>query len=744
MVETSSHQVFAAAVARRSMFGLVGARVPLRGQPFGAVRTSTALIALAAVLVVTIVAVTVAILWHFRNKALDDAERQIRNLNRVLAEQTARSVEHVDFILRSLVERIQSERAAGGGDDPALQGRMHALIADTPQIRTMIVVDAEGRVTQSSTGQKVYVGDRPHFMAQRDGTTAEPYISKPFVTRLDEKVAVSLSRRLQTPGGAFAGMVATSLDPGYFNDLYRSIELGNASTIALFRSDGVCLIQYPDGPTAEDVPFAHGPGVPFLAGALSGLYRDRDPRNDAERFVSFHRVANLPLVSVVSVTTDTILKDWRREVRLFSAGAVVVAAVLCLLLFLLATEVRRRDALGEALRVNEERFRNFAEASSDWFWEQDADLRFTYLSNAVFSKSGLAVADHIGKTRQEVVHRGVTAEQWRHHQADLDARRPFRDFRFQRVALDGSVRHISISGTPVFDDGGRFSGYSGNARDITDQIVAEQSLREAKAEAEGASRTKGEFLAVISHELRTPLNAIIGFSDVISREILGPIGTVKYREYAGDILTAGRHLLGLINNILDMSKIEARKMELAEEVVELDQLAEGCIKILGPQAAVGGVRLSLDLAADLPRLRADAMRLKQIVLNLLSNAVKFTPAGGRVTLSARRAAAGAIEIAVADTGIGMNDSEIDLALQPFRQIESAMARKHEGTGLGLPLVKAFTELHGGAFELSSVHGEGTVARVTLPASRVAAMTASADGPGERATASDRSDVAVRG
>src|SRR5262249_42185986 len=182
----------------------------------------------------------------------------------------------------------------------------------------------------------------------------------------------------------------------------------------------------------------------------------------------------------------------------------------------------------------------------------------------VLAKSGLPVADHIGKTRQQVVHRGVTAEQWRRHQADLDARRPFRDFRFQRVGLDGTVRHISISGRPVFDETGRFRGYSGNARDITPEIEAEQRLREPKVEAESAARAKGEFLALISHELRTPLNAIIGFSDLIHRELMGPLGTPRYREYAGDILSAGRHLLELINNVLDMSKIEARKMELAE------------------------------------------------------------------------------------------------------------------------------------------------------------------------------------
>jgi signal transduction histidine kinase len=214
------------------------------------------------------------------------------------------------------------------------------------------------------------------------------------------------------------------------------------------------------------------------------------------------------------------------------------------------------------------------------------------------------------------------------------------------------------------------------------------------------------------------LNAIIGFSDIIRRQVLGSLGNPKYQEYAGDVLNAGQHLLGLINNILDMSKIEARKMELAEEAVDLHALTLGCLKIVERQAANGGVSLTSEVAADLPRVLADEMRLKQILLNLLSNALKFTPAEGSVTLSARLIDGGALEIAVADTGIGMNEHEVHLALQPFRQIESPLSRKHEGTGLGLPLVKAFTELHGGTLELTSRGGGGTVVRIHLPAARI--------------------------
>jgi PAS domain S-box-containing protein len=717
MTEISPQVSRSAASGRAAFVPAVAWRGVTLSALFRAVRPGVGLLGIAATLVLLIAAATGGALWHFRDKAVAEAERQTRNLDGVLAEQTARSVEHVDFILSSMVERIESERAAGGSADDGMMPRMRELLSATPQIRTMMITDSAGHMTQSTTGRLTYVGDRPHFIAQREGTPIEPYISAPFVTRLDKKLAISVSRRITGADGAFGGIVATSLDPAYFNDIYRHIDLGRGSAIGLFRDDGICLINFPGDADNGHVPFAHTASAPFLSGT-SGVYRDRDTTTGAERIIAFHRVGNLPLLSVVSVTVDAVLADWRREVRLFSSGAVVVAVTLCLLIYLLGKELKRRDALTEALRANEERFRNFAEASSDWFWEQDADLRFTYLSNAVFTKSGLAPADHIGKTRQEVVHRGVTAEQWRQHQADLDARRPFRDFRFQRVDLDGSVRYISIGGTPVFDGDGRFRGYAGNARDITPQILAEKALHEAKAEAEAAARTKGEFLAVISHELRTPLNAIIGFSDLICRQILGPIGNAKYQEYAGDILDAGRHLLGLINNILDMSKIEARKMELTEEPVDLGAIADSCMKIVERQAADGRIALTSRIPLNLPQVRADEMRLKQILLNLLSNAVKFTPAHGRVTLSAHLDASGALVIEVSDTGIGMNEDEISVALQPFRQIESAVARKHEGTGLGLPLVKAFTELHGGTLAFTSRRGAGTTARIVLPASRV--------------------------
>ncbi|HEX3498461.1 MAG TPA: ATP-binding protein [Stellaceae bacterium] len=690
------------------------------------IRPSAALFGLAAVLVIVLTTLTGGLIWHLRLLALDEATREARNLDLVIAEQIARSLQHVDFLLRALADRLPNTDGKNGRPmAEQMAEQMAALTANTPQLRGLSVAGPDGMIYERANQDRVpfYIGDRSIFTAQRDNATLGLFVSEPFVSRSDGRPMIGVSRRINRPDGSFNGIVAAAVEPSYFTAIYGALDLHRASIVTVLREDGTCLMRYPsvqgDGAQGDGALCATEPGsAAHLHAAASGIYRDRDPGDGMERIVTYDHADGLPLVSMVSTKVDTVLKDWRRQARMLSIAAFVAAAILCALIFMLAKEMGRREALAAALRANEERFRNFAEASSDWFWEQDETLRFSYLSDAVFEKSGLPVAAHLGKTRREVVTRGVSAEQWRQHEADLQARRPFRDFRIQRPDAAGRMRHISVSGKPVFDANGRFRGYAGNARDITREITAEQRLIETKAEAEAASRTKSDFLAIISHELRTPLNAIIGFSDVINREVLGPIGSVKYREYAGDILSAGRHLLGLINNILDMSKIEAQKMQLFEEVVEVAALAASSVKIVERLAADTQITLAIDIPQDLPRLRGDEMRLKQILVNLLSNAVKFTAAKGSVTLSARLLADGALEIAVADTGIGMSEEELVLALEPFRQVESALARRHEGTGLGLPLVKAFVEMHDGTLTLHSVSGEGTTARVVLPAARV--------------------------
>jgi PAS domain S-box-containing protein len=263
--------------------------------------------------------------------------------------------------------------------------------------------------------------------------------------------------------------------------------------------------------------------------------------------------------------------------------------------------------------------------------------------------------------------------------------------------------------------------------DITDRKRTEHDLIAAKEQAELANRSKTEFVANMSHELRTPLNAVIGFSQVIAGEMLGPIGTPKYVGYARDILASAEHLLGLINDILDVSKLEAGKLDLADEIIDPVKTVSDIVQLAEAKARAGDIHVSIRREGTIPPLRADGRKVKQIVLNLLVNAIKFSHSGGRVELVLRNAG-GVVAIAVVDHGIGMDAAEVKLAMTRFGQVASAWTRKHDGTGLGLPLAIGLTELHGGTLAIHSTKGVGTTVTVTFPRERSQPLAEPAVGP----------------
>ena len=245
-------------------------------------------------------------------------------------------------------------------------------------------------------------------------------------------------------------------------------------------------------------------------------------------------------------------------------------------------------------------------------------------------------------------------------------------------------------------------------------------LRAAWHEADAASRAKSESLANMSHELRTPLNAIIGFSEIIKLEMLGPLGTGRYRHYAQDIFDSGNHLLAVIGDILDISKVEAGEFELHAEPTDLEQIVEQSLRLVRERAEAAGIRIEVAIGRDLPRLLLDQRLIKQSLINLLSNAIKFSPEGGSVAVRAARGPEGSVLLSVADSGIGIAEDDIPSVLKPFSQVESAFSRSHEGTGLGLPLAKSFIEAHGGRLEIDSTVGRGTRVTLHIPAQRAIA------------------------
>ncbi len=246
----------------------------------------------------------------------------------------------------------------------------------------------------------------------------------------------------------------------------------------------------------------------------------------------------------------------------------------------------------------------------------------------------------------------------------------------------------------------------------------DDNQRAAWHEAEAASRAKTEFLANMSHELRTPLNAIIGFSEIIQTEMLGPLGNERYRSYAEDIRDSGHHLLEVISDILDISKVEAGEFELNAEATDLGEIIELCVRLVRERAEAAEITLDVEIDPELPQLLLDQRLVKQSLLNLLSNAIKFSPDPGPVTVCAARVSDGSVLLVVTDAGIGIAEADIPRILQPFSQVESAFSRSHEGTGLGLALTKSFIEAHGGSLELRSKVGEGTAVSLRFPPQRV--------------------------
>lgn len=503
---------------------------------------------------------------------------------------------------------------------------------------------------------------------------------------------------------------------------------------------------------------------------------------------------------------------------------------------------RIADEVSRRLRESEIRFRDFTEISADWYWEQDEDLRFTFVSDSNESTSGLNLGHHYGKTRRETNPIGVSDEQWRQHEAVLAARQPFRDFRFHRIDGRGRIRCLSVNGLPVFDKvSGAFKGYRGTGRDITNQVEAEQALRavieampamvnakdtqsryilmnsyqarlygttpeaavgrtaaelldadygaytraidqrvidagepsglyeETYADAEGtvrswltakqplkdgrgvvkfvitvamditrrkqaeerlmesqralsaamlqvqaASEAKSNILANLSHELRTPLNAIIGFSEIMASELMGPLGSKRYLEYAGDVLRSGRYLHDLIGDLLDMARTDAgqRKLDL-EKIDPVKELHE-TLRMMQVRAEQNGVTLEADLGRAPSAIVADRRALRQIVLNLVGNAVKFTPTGGRVAVR-MIGADGGWRLEVRDSGIGIAPDKIARLGTPFFRVEGPQASTTVGTGLGLAICKSLVELHGWTIGFGSQPGEGTVVTVEMRA-----------------------------
>jgi len=675
-------------------------------------------------------------IWDRHEEAVARSRQELATLGTVLAEQTARSFQAIDLVL----QQTRAMVLAAGADDPEqfrhamateevhlfLRERLKAL----PQVDPIALVAADGRLVNSSRVwpvQPIDLSDRDYFRRLLSNNDPGVFISAPAISRGSGAWSFFLTRRVGGPRGELTGFVLCAIDVQYMEEFFRAISMRNGGSVAVFRRDGTMLARYPH---IEKMVGGRLPGQsPFYARVEEGggAYSSPGYVDGMARIVSVHPLHDFPLVVTVSMAEDAVLASWRRQSFFIALGTFCTVIGFALLFRALVAHSRSLERSEATLRESEARCRDFALTSSDWFWETDEEHRFTYLSDHIRA-FGQDPQTRLGRTRTELATDIVSEPaKWQEHLTVLDRHKPFRDFVYKRGVADDPERVISVSGNPFFDETGRFLGYRGTARDITEKVLAERAVHEARAAAEAANIAKSQFLANMSHELRTPLNAILGFSEVLENGIAGPLQT-RQAEYIGLIHQSGEHLLHLINEILDLARIDAGKLDLHEEVIDPRRLVDSVVALINDRANAGLLNLTVDIEEDMPPLRADETRLTEILLNLLSNAIKFTELGGTISVSVRRMEDGGAQFVVRDNGCGMTQAEIEVALQRFGQVDSGLSRRHEGTGLGLPLARKLAELHGGWLRLDSEKGRGTTATLTLPPSRVVAAEPTSTAP----------------
>jgi signal transduction histidine kinase len=709
---------------------------------YGRRRSQRAIMASTVLLAVIYAAVTWLSFARFHDRALRDAATELGSIGSSVEIATSRSLLAVSALLFGAAQAVEALPPATSLSDPAVGALLHRFCAAGPPACDILLLDHRGRLVNATTpapGPRRNYAASPFFAAHLERrapplfvglTKASPSAGQPAGRR-----SLILSRVL-IRDGRFAGVIAAAVPATAFAAILRRIAGETGVEASLFLDHGALIAAEPDQPgdlgkrdrkrvagLAKILRRGSNGGRPISAGFAAGEHG---------KLRNIRRLAAFPLVVAVARRRADILPRWDCILVASLVGTGVFAVTATMLTWLIVRALNRRELATLHLRRSEARYKR-----------QNALLQSTLESMteglSVFTRSGRLVAWNqrfcelldlpavaLGMSLREILMHQAMHGGFGAAAPELEVENHIKEFYLtpqtrEYITAAGRILQIHRSAMP---DGAILSMYA----DITDLKNSEKKLIEARHQAELANQAKSEFLANMSHELRTPLNAVIGFSEIISNQLFGPLQNSKYLEYINDIHGSSLHLLSIINDVLDMSKIEAGKLNLMRQGLRLQSVAATALRILRERASSRKIALIADFAAEDIVIQGDERALKQVFLNLVANAIKFSHEGGMVRLRIRHDAPARVSgaapptaiVEIEDHGIGMTVQELERALEPFGQAQAATTRTYSGTGLGLPITKGLVEAHGGQLTIASQPGEGTTVTLVLPIEQIPA------------------------
>lgn len=675
---------------------------PRRGRG-GIPRGFSAVVIAVAVLLAAASALIFALVLNLRGADRDRLNLQAAGLSHSLADTAQHQIDVADLLLQFGGAEIGDRLRRGLTPSDAIAEALTERVAILPQVDGVHVYDRDGvrRFSAGSATMPLDVAWHPAFERHRSGTLRQ--ISAGWT---DSASSLWLSRRLTDRDNGFTGVIVASLnitgaellDPNY---------LGlPVSTAALVHEQGRLIVGWPQDEAAE------------LAGLTGFITSERGHVTIDDTILYWSRLSGFPINVMLRVDQHDVDSNWQRAA--IGYGLLLGIATLGAIAALWATwrQLRRRAA-SEAL------LQGMMDNPPIIMALQDDQGRYLMVNRHYAEQIGRPARELVGRRPDEVFPEPMAADFMRQIDATLAAGKPV-IFDTETRDRAGQPRSHIIVRFPIYGDRHKLLAVGSIATDITERKQLEAALREQAVErerlvesyarqrevAETANRAKSEFLAHMSHELRTPLNAVIGFADMIANQMLGP-QSPKYFEYAEDISRSAHHLLGVINDILDVSKIESGKLELELAPHWLQDLVDDSLRLVRGRAREAGLKLVSHLAPGLPQLHVDARVIKQVLINLLGNAMKFTPNGGTISIEAGRGTDGGVILTVADTGIGIATENLPRVFEPFWQADAGV-RRSEGSGLGLSICRKLMDLHGGGIAVASTPQEGTRVTLTFP------------------------------